>query len=219
VAGENLLAYYGQRAQEYEEIYQKPERRVDLDQIRHWIREALAGHRILEVACGTGYWTEVVAPAAAAVTATDASAEVLEIARRKPYPSGRVQFSLADAYSLEQVEGSFSAGFAAFWCSHVPRERLRTFLAGFHRRLGPRAVVVLIDNRHVEGSSTAVSRVDESGNTYQQRRLKDGTVHEVLKNFPSRAELASALAPAATELTITELTYYWMARYRVAHRA
>jgi trans-aconitate methyltransferase len=219
VAGENLLGYYARRAHEYEAIYEKPERQGDLRQLRDRLRDALAGHRVLEVACGTGYWTEAVAPAAAAITATDASAEVLEIARRKPYPRGRVQFSVVDAYALEQVEGAFTACLAAFWWSHIPRERHGAFLAGLHRRLGAGAVVALIDNRFVEESSTAISRSDGAGNTYQQRRLRDGTVHEVLKNFPTAAELKAAFAPMAAELKITELTYYWMVHYRVASAA
>jgi hypothetical protein len=86
VAGENLLAYYAQRARECEQVYEKPERQPDLHQLRIWLQDALAGHRILEIACGTGYWTEAVAPVAAAITATDASPEVLEMAAARPIP-------------------------------------------------------------------------------------------------------------------------------------
>ena len=219
MAGESLLAYYTQRAQEYDQVYEKPERQSDLSRLRLWLRDALAGHLILEIACGTGYWTEAVAPAAAAIKATDASSEVLELARHKPYPPDRVQFAVADAYVLDCVDGAFTAGLAAFWWSHVPRERQEGFLRGFHRRLGVGAVVVLMDNRYVEGSSTAISRADAAGNTYQQRRLNDGTTHEVLKNFASRADLEGLFEPYANEMSIVELTYYWMVRYRVASAA
>jgi ubiquinone/menaquinone biosynthesis C-methylase UbiE len=216
VAGENLLDYYAQRAPEYEEIYRRSERQADLRQLRARVCDAFAGQRVLEIACGTGYWTQAVANVAVAVTATDASAEVLELARRKPYPEDRVRFAIADAYALEQVEGAFTAGLAAFWWSHVPLERRGAFLTGLHRRLGVGAVVVLIDNRFVEGSSTAISRTDSSGNTYQQRKLRDGTVLEVLKNFPTAAELEAGISPIAIEPSITGLAYYWMVRYRVA---
>jgi hypothetical protein len=53
----------------------------------------------------------------------------------------------------------------------------------------PRARVVLLDNRYVEGSSTPVSEPDAHGNTYQLRRLADATEVRVLKNFPSKAQL------------------------------
>jgi SAM-dependent methyltransferase len=219
VAGEELLAYYAQRAREYEQIYEKPERQADLSRLRTWLRDALAGHRILEIACGTGYWTAEIAPVAAAVTATDASPEVLALAHVKPYPPGRVQFVVADAYALNRVNGEFSAGFAAFWWSHVPRERQSAFLKGLHQRLGTGTVVVLMDNRFVDGSSTSISRRDPAGNTYQQRRLIDGATYEVLKNFPSGAELQATFSPLADELSVMELAYYWMVRYRVASAA
>jgi SAM-dependent methyltransferase len=215
VAGENLLAYYAQRAHDYEQIYEKPEREPDLRRLRSWLRGVLAGHRILEIACGTGYWTEAVGSVSAAMTATDASPEVLELARLKEYPPGRVEFALADAYALDRVDGTFTAALAAFWWSHVPRERQGGFLRDLHRRLGAGAVVVLTDNRFVAGSSTAISRRDAAGNTYQQRRLADGTTHEVLKNFPSAIELEAVLSPVADGLSMVELAYYWMVRYRV----
>jgi hypothetical protein len=34
-------------------------------------------------------------------------------------------------------------------------------------------------------SNTPISRRDADGNTYQRRTLDDGSVHEVLKNFPT----------------------------------
>ncbi len=219
MAGEELLAYYAQRAHEYEQIYEKPERQTDLSRLRSWLRDALDGHRVLEVACGTGYWTAALAPVAAAITATDASPEVLALARGKDYPIGRVRFAVADAYALDPIDGEFTAGLAAFWWSHVPCERQAEFLRGLHRRLGLGAVVVLMDNRFVEGSSTRISQRDAAGNTYQQRRLMDGTTHEVLKNFPTGTELEAALSPMSNELSIAELPYYWMVRYRVASAA
>jgi SAM-dependent methyltransferase len=219
VAGEELLTYYAHRAYEYEQIYEKPERQADLARVRTWLRNALAGQRILEVACGTGYWTAELAPAAAAIVATDASPEVLALAHQKQYPPDRVRFELADAYALAHVAGSFTAGFAAFWWSHVPHERQAAFLATLHGRLGAGALVVLLDNRYIAGSSTPVARWDAAGNSYQRRRLADGTEHEVLKNFPTPADLEAVLTPVAQALSITEFAYYWGVRYRVASAA
>jgi len=75
----------------------------------------------------------------------------------------------------------------------------------------------LFDNRYVAGSSTPITRRDSAGNTYQRRRLDGGSEHEVLKNFPTTAELREALeATGAKEPDITELSYFWCATYRVA---
>lgn len=211
----DLLEYYARRAMEYEAIYAKPERQADLDRVRRWLHDELGGHRVLEIACGTGYWTAWLAPVTETILATDANEEVLDVARQKSYPPGRVSFALADAYELGTVTGEFSAAFAGFFWSHVPRQRIPAFLRNLHERLGQGVRVVLLDNRYVTGSSTPISRRDEAGNTYQQR-LADGSEYEVLKNFPSPAELTAALGTDAIGLRMVVFEYYWGAVYDIA---
>jgi SAM-dependent methyltransferase len=213
MSDQELLDYYGGRAGEYERIYEKPERQTDLQRVRLWLRAELAGHRILEIACGTGYWTAWLAPVAESIVATDVNPAVLALARQKPYPPARVSIEVADAYALGRVAGDFTAAFAGFWWSHLPRERQDDFLASLGVRLGPQALVVLLDNRFIEGSSTPIERQDSSGNTYQSRRLADGREYEIMKNFPGRTELQAALRPFARDLVLTEFAYYWGARY------
>lgn len=205
-----LIGYYSRRAREYEAIYEKPERQADLAALRERVRALVHGRRVLEVACGTGYWTAVMAQSAASVLATDAAEAPMAIARAKAL-GPRVRFELADAYALPASPGGFDAAFAGFWWSHIPRGRLGEFLGSLHGCLAPAARVVLLDNRYVEGSSTPVIEVDRDGNSYQLRRLADGAELRVLKNFPSEAELREALAPARLEYQ--GLQHYWLAHY------
>ena len=65
----------------------------------------------------------------------------------------------------------------------------------------------------MEGSSTPVSRRDAEGNSYQARRLEDGSEHEVLKNFPSEGELISDVAGVGQNPRFTGLQYYWLFSY------
>jgi 2-polyprenyl-3-methyl-5-hydroxy-6-metoxy-1,4-benzoquinol methylase len=210
----DLLDYYRRRALEYEAIYAKPERQADLAALGRLIPERLRGAQVLEVACGTGYWTQRIAATAARVLATDLAEEPLRIARAKDYP-GEVAFKEADAYALGDL-GKFDGAFAGFWWSHVPRARIDAFLGSLHACLAPGARVLLLDNRYVSGSSTAISSLDADGNTYQLRRLGDGSEVRVLKNFPAQAELRQRLGAQAAEFTCTELQYYWLAEYRLA---
>jgi hypothetical protein len=108
-----------------------------------------------------------------------------------------------------------STSTAGFWWSHVRREQLSGFLAGFHARLAPGARVLFIDNRYVEGSSTPLSRIDLHGNTFQRRGLDDGSTYEVLKNFPGAGELEASVAGLADDIAVTELPHYWALSYRV----
>jgi SAM-dependent methyltransferase len=217
-AGEDaaaLRAYYARRAAEYERIYAKPERQADLATLAQWIAGRLAGRRVLEIACGTGWWTERYAPRAARVLATDINEEVLAVARSKAYPEGRVRFSIADVYALDAIAGEFDAVFAGFWWSHVERGRLPQFLDGVRRRFADGTRVLFLDNRYVEGSSTPVAKTDAAGDSWQVRTLDDGSSHSVLKNFPDAAELFAAARPFAATVQVTELPYYWALEFEL----
>lgn len=204
-----LVSYYAQRAAEYERIYEKPERQEDLRQLEDWVRTALVGRNVLEVACGTGYWTQVAAETARSIAAFDLNEAVLDIARCKPIDPQKVTFGIGDAYQLPVAAGQFDAALVAFWWSHVPKERVTAFLDGLRPALQPGAVVLFIDNTFVPGNSTPLSRTDEHGNTYQQRSLDDGRSFEVLKNYPSDEELQSAVGGWLGKVELKRLTYYW----------
>ena len=209
----NLADYYARRAPEYERIYQKPERQTDLRALREFVAEEFAGRRVLELACGTGWWTEVLAGTARSVVATDINEEVLALAKSKPLDRAKVHFQRCDAFQLDALNGPFDAGFAAFWWSHLTRADLHRFLRAFHLRLQPGSTVVFLDNIFVAGSSTPISRCDAEGNAYQLRELDDGSTTEVLKNFPTDDEIEALLEGVADNLMIERLTYYWRVRY------
>lgn len=211
-----LKTYYAQRASEYEEVYRKPERQADLATLKERLRALLAGHDVLEVACGTGYWTAEFAPSASSVVAADVNEEVLQLARAKQYAPDRVRFVHADAYALGNVDGIFTAGFAGFWLSHVLKTDRSRFLDAFHTRLHPGGLVVMMDNMFVEGSNHPITRTDDAGNTYQQRRLRNGTGFEVLKNFPDQHELRAMLGRRAVDVRFEQLQYYWLLAYNIA---
>jgi len=204
--------YYAARAAEYDKVYAKPERQADLRRIEQWLPSVLKGRSVLEVACGTGYWTQFFAPHCPRVVAVDSASETIQVAKSR-VPPEKVEFVVGDAYNLPPQRAPLSAGFAGFWWSHIPHARVGEFLRSFHAALEPGAPVVLLDNRFVPGSSTPVAEQDADGNTYQTRFLADGTSHRVLKNFPSKLELLAAVSPFATVLRYHEWEYYWALEY------
>lgn len=206
----HLEDYYSKRAREYERVYEKPERQRELAWLRERVPKLYRGRTVLEVACGTGYWTQFIAPAARRVYAIDINESVLEIAREKRLPPGKVTFVKGDAVSLDGAPAGCDAAFAGFWWSHVRKSALREFVARLEQRLEPGAVVGILDNSWAHGSSTPISRTDAEGNTYQMRSLAGGEPFEVLKNFPTPGELAEAIRPVAREAHLESLTYYWL---------
>ena len=239
-----MAAYYAQRAAYYERVYFKPERQDDLRAMETWLAGQFVGRSVLEIACGTGWWTPHGAAAAAHWRATDLNPETMAVARAKPAMPAQVQFQMVDAYSLAELDDlpgpspaqtpagpqgaasasvrpvdrpeTFDAAFAGCWWSHVPLARLPVWLDTLHSRLVPGSVVVMLDNSYVQTSSTPLSRRDADGNTYQQRTLDDGSSHEVLKNFPTAEQAFGMLGPRARDPQWITWHHYWALRYTLA---
>ena len=207
-----MESYYASRAPEYDAFYLKPERQRDLRAIERWLPPIFANATVLDIACGTGYWAQFLAPVASRIVGIDASPETLQIARSRA-AGETVSFVVGNAYSVPLGLGTFSAAFAGFWFSHVPIDRRSEFLNGLDRSLLPGAKVVLLDNRFVEGNSSPISETDADGNTYQIRTLNDGSKHRVLKNFPTEEDLHGLLANIGAHGKLTTWEYFWAFEY------
>ena len=209
-----LIDYYAKRANEYERIYEKPERQNDLVKLKELFHKTFTGHDVFEVACGTGYWTQAISQTAKSITATDFNEEALQIAKAKKY-SCEVNFQKADAFNLSFPQNNFTAGLAAAWWSHLRKSEIRNFLSQFHRQFSSGSLIAFMDNRFVAGSNTPISRTDSEGNTYQMRKLENGKEYEVLKNFPDEKEARKIIGDSAVEICWTELQYYWLLTYKL----
>lgn len=208
--------YYKQRAAYYERVYHKPERQTDLRAMERWIAQPFAGRRVLEVAAGTGWWTPHAARDARRWLATDVNPETMAVAQAKAMPAC-VEFRAVDAFTFAELGGeTFDAAFAGCWWSHLTWQQLPPWLEALHARLEPGARVVFLDNSFVQTSSTPISRTDEHGNTYQNRTLDDGSVFEVVKNFPAPEQAFAVLGPRAREPEWIAHEHYWILSYRLA---
>ena len=206
-----MTDYYQERAPEYEEFYHRPERQAEQDDLKTWLKEEVRERTILEIACGTGYWTAVAAQQARFIQATDFNSAPMEIAEGKALGE-HVKFIQADAYDLPDFDTVFDCGMAHFWWSHVLIADRQRFLAGLVSKLQSGATVLMIDNNKVEGSTIPLTRKDQHGNTYQTRTRSNGSEYEVVKNFPGANELRAAFTPFCSEVEVRQSTYFWAVR-------
>jgi SAM-dependent methyltransferase len=212
---EQSAQFYAKSASNHDRIYDRAERQDDLEEMREHVADVLRGHTVLELACGTGYWTRLIADTADKVVATDINPEMIAMAKLRAMPADKVTLRVADAYDLPADIGDFTAVFIGFWWSHVKREEQEKFLAQLRSKIGKDMFIVLLDDCYVEGSSETVARTDMEGNTYQIRTAPDGERYEIPKTYPSDSGLRKKLASSVREIKIVRLEYYWMLTCRL----
>jgi ubiquinone/menaquinone biosynthesis C-methylase UbiE len=213
-ASADMHAYYAARAPYYDDVYLKPERKDDIKFLATHLAQRFHARNVLEVACGTGYWTQHIAKSASHMVATDVLSEPLDFAKLRPGTES-VVFRQADAYALPHDLGDFDAAFAGLWFSHMPIEARASFLSGMHAFLKPGARVIFIDNNETQIGDHKIVEADAQGNTYQMRPLKDGSMHRVLKNFPTENELFALLSVHGGRVEYSQLMNFWMVEYEV----
>lgn len=211
--GADLHQYYHNRAKEYERIYSKPERQEDIKASVKILQEIFEKREVLEIACGTGFWTQYMASSAKSILATDINLSVIEIARAKKIIHPNVNFEVRDFYTFTPKK-HYESLFGGFIWSHILKQDLTHFYKTIHAFLKPGSLVVLMDNTYVEGSNHPITSRDAEGNTFQTRTLDDGSTHKVLKNFATEDELKETLKDQVEDFKFIGLTYFWIAIYK-----
>lgn len=213
---QDLVSYYNDRAQEYEKVYLNPDEQEDLLKAETVFQDLFSKKTVLEIACGTGYWTKRIAETATSVLATDVNESVIEIAREKRM-NNNVTFAVADMYSFTP-DKKFEGVFGGFIWSHILLQDLDKFIDKVRSFLKPDGIIVFIDGNAVEGTNhdlKKITKTDEQGNTYQTRKLENGTSHLVLKNFPTKDFLFKKLSRIATDINFINTEYYWLVSCKV----
>ena len=212
--------YYRSRApwhDEYMSYASNTQMETLLVPLIEYFEDYITDKDILEIACGTGNWTQVLARRAHSVLATDVNDSVINIAQKKQYQNDNVTFKIADAYTLNGVDGTFTAAFAADWWSHIPKSMIVPFLHLLHGKLCRGARVVFVDMMYRDIPFFRGYRKDEEGNLIHRRRLPNGQEFDVVKNFPTKQELFQYLEGMIKDIEYREhkALLRWVLIYKV----
>jgi trans-aconitate methyltransferase len=157
----------------------------------------------LELACGTGMWTEALAQRTEEITAVDASPEAIAIAERRCPES--VTFVCADIWQW-LPDRRYQLIFFAFWLSHVPTSRLATFFRLLDRALEPSGEVIFVD----EQESQASEEKRTSDPEVVERALEDGTVHRLVKVIVEPQQMMARLGGLGWKCEMNPAGPEWM---------
>jgi SAM-dependent methyltransferase len=196
------LAYYRAIAGEYEDhAIPGPggsEVVVALDSFR-------SAGRVLELACGTGAWTERLLRHATSVTAVDASPEMLAIASAR-VSDERVRFIQADLFTWAPGR-RYDLVFFGFWLSHVPPERFESFWSLVSDCLETDGRVFFVD----DGYRTPDELIYGDSSSVIRRRLNDGTAYRAVKVPYEPKRLEERLEGLGWRFTVTPTSgpFFW----------
>ena len=199
------IAYYRARAAEYDAWWFRTGRfdrghennaawRAETAMVEQAVAAKLDEARpstILELACGTGLFTRHIAPRVAAVTAVDASPEVIEINRGR-VAAANVRYVEADLFAFEP-DRRYDCVFMSFWLSHVPRARFAAFWSMVRRALAPDGFAYVVDSAHDPTSTATNHPTPDRHAGIVTRRLDDGREFRVVKIFHEPQALDASL--------------------------
>ena len=212
-------AFYRARAPEYDEWWQRrgrydrgEEMAVEWDRQVAEIDMALeafgATGDVLELAGGTGWWTQRLSRTAGRLTVVDASSETLELNRQRVRRTD-VEYVVADLFSWTP-DRVFDVVFFSFWLSHVPRARFTTFWDLVRSCLAPDGRVFFIDNRD-DPAPTMPSKdpyVEQYSPDLHLRRLSDGSKYRVVKVMYEPDELEVLLEEEGWEAYVAATRWF-----------
>jgi demethylmenaquinone methyltransferase/2-methoxy-6-polyprenyl-1,4-benzoquinol methylase len=219
------VAYYRRRAGEYDVTAYGDDIAAVREVIAGLVAEMRPAGSVLEIACGTGLWTEALAARADTVTAIDAAPEMLAIARDR-VRSANVGFEVADVFSW-RCSARFDVVFFSAWLSHVPASRFERFWELVRGLLAEGGRVLFIDEHvdergkesYIADQEVADREVADQGGADQEvadqgevveRQLADGTAFRVIKTFVEPAELEHRLRRMGWDCAIRRVSSRWV---------
>lgn len=213
------LDYYRARAGEYDQWWLRegrydrgPELNAQWHEEGNEVARALADFRpegeVLEIACGTGIWTEQLLPFVTRLTALDGAREVLAINAAK-LKSEKVRYVEADVFTW-QPDRKFDVVFFSFWLSHVPPEHFEEFWELVRSCLAPGGRVFFVDSLRDPGSTAVNHELPGEESVVSVRRLNDGKEYRVYKVFHEPDDLAARLEDLGWKFEVKRTANYFI---------
>jgi len=222
---DEMIAYYRARAAEYDEWFYRQNRYDhgpevnqlwfdDVAQLEAAFAKLEPVNDALELAAGTGIWTEKLVTIANQLTVVDSSPEMIEINRGK-LPNAPVRYVQANIFDWEP-DRAYDLVFFSFWLSHVPPERLDAFLTQVRRATRQGGRLFIIDSRFEQTGAARNNPLLEDEQTYRTRILNDGNEYRIVKIYYETEQLRQLLDAAGFDAEVHFTDRYFIYASAVA---
>lgn len=159
---------------------------------------------VLELACGPGTWTSMLADRADSVTALDGAPEMLAVAAAAR-PGRNVRFVEADIFNW-RPDRRYDTVFFGFWLSHVPEERFDGFWITIADCLKPGGRVLFADDAYRAPEEWLFG----AGAGVVARTHEDGTRHRIVKMPHTAAGLERRLTALGWTVQVRDVgPFFW----------
>lgn len=196
---------WGQAAQSYDAEYRSMVGEAFENEIRSWLaRQVTDADKVLELGCGTGIFSAMIAEHVKHLTATDSSPEMLEQATHRLGGCPNAELRMEDAYHTSFADGSFSAVLTVNLLHHV--DAPGNIVRECRRVLTPGGKLVVIE---CAGHGTSFWSWIKTGLAYLRPSGRVSEDHHHL----SSDDLAALITNAGLAVQETELL--WQRRPRM----
>lgn len=166
---------------------------------------------VLEIAGGTGQWTERLVRSASSLTVVDAAPEAIEENRRRLGDVARgVDYQVADFFEWTPRQ-RYDVVFFSYWLSHVPPARFEAFWERVAACLNPGGRVFLIDNVATAHAARLDPEIRGDDDTTVLRPAPDGNLYRIWKVLwePVQLEMLLATLGWSVEAFATGTYFMW----------
>jgi ubiquinone/menaquinone biosynthesis C-methylase UbiE len=180
----------------------------EVEQVRNRLGKFKPSGKVLELACGTGLWTQQLLDHARQITAVDAATEVLQLNQQRLH-SPQVKYIQANIFTWQPDE-KYDVVFFSFWLSHVPPQYFESFWQMVSRALEPGGRVFFIDSKYAPSSTALDQQLGSARAGTVKRLLNDGREYQIVKIFYEPRQLEQNLGQLGWSVRVSETPNYFL---------